>query len=98
MDLYARQGRIVATPGERDRLAAILGEGTGGMPGCRLYLVLTDAEDADAILITEVWDSPDQHAASLQLPAVQAAIARARPLIAGIEGRALGVVSAAGLV
>jgi quinol monooxygenase YgiN len=37
--------------------------------------------------ITEVWDSRDSHAASLQLPAVQAAIAKGRPMIAGFGQR-----------
>ena len=33
--------------------------------------------------MTEVWDSKESHQASLELPAVKAAIDRARPLIAG---------------
>ena len=37
--------------------------------------------------ITEVWDDQASHAASLTLPAVQQAIARARPLIAGFSNR-----------
>ena len=68
-----------------DALIAILLEGTGGMPGCHSYVVARDPADADAIWITEVWDSKASHAASLQLPAVRAAIARARPLIAGFD-------------
>ena len=55
------------------------------MPGCLSYVVARDPADADAIWITEVWDSRDSHRASLQLPQVRAAIARARPLIAGFE-------------
>ena len=35
--------------------------------------------------LCEVWDSRDSHRASLQLPAVRATIARARPMIAGFE-------------
>jgi quinol monooxygenase YgiN len=34
-----------------------------------------------------VWESQAQHKASLQLPAVQAAIAKGRPLIAGFGTR-----------
>ncbi len=37
--------------------------------------------------MTEVWDSRDNHMASLKLPAVQAAIAKARPIIAGFGQR-----------
>lgn len=57
------------------------------MPGCRSYVVATDPTDANAIWITEVWDSEEQHNASLRLPAVQAAITQARPLIEGFGER-----------
>jgi len=78
-------GRMRAAPGQRDALIAILLEGTGAMPGCLSYVVAKDPADADAIWITEVWDSKASHRASLRLPAVRAAIARARPLIAGFD-------------
>ena len=41
------------------------------------------ATDADRIWVTEVWESAEQHAASLQLPETQAAIAAAMPLLTG---------------
>lgn len=78
-------GRMRAQPGQRDALLAILLEGTGEMPGCLSYVVARDPADADAIWITEVWDSRASHDASLQLPAVQDAIRRGRPLIAGFD-------------
>jgi quinol monooxygenase YgiN len=78
-------GRMRALPGQRDALIAILLAGTGGMPGCLSYVVAKDPADADAIWISEVWDSRASHAASLQLPAVQDAIRRGRPLIAGFD-------------
>lgn len=84
-DMHGLIGRMRAVPGQRDALIAILLEGTGGMPGCLSYVVAKDPTDADAIWITEVWDSRASHAASLQLPAVRAAITRARPLIAGFD-------------
>lgn len=43
--------------------------------------------DPDALWITEVWDTQASHVASLVLPAVQRAIAKARPLIAGFSDR-----------
>jgi quinol monooxygenase YgiN len=78
-------GKIKAKPGTRAELVAILSGGTGGMPGCLAYLIAEDAADPDAIWITELWDSKESHAASLQLPAVRDAIAKGRPLIAGFE-------------
>jgi len=82
---YGMIGKMKAQPGKRAELIAILGSGTGEMPGCRAYLIAEDAKDADAIWITEIWDSKASHDASLALPAVKAAIAKGRPLIAGFE-------------
>jgi len=81
--MYGMIGKMIATPGQRDALIALLLEGTGAMPGCLSYIVATDASDENAIWITEAWDSKQSHDDSLKLPAVQQAIAKARPLIAG---------------
>ena len=83
--MYGLIGRMRAQPGQRDALVAVLIEGVAGMPGCLSYVVAEDPADADAIWITEVWDSADSHKASLALPSVREAIARGRPLIAGME-------------
>src|SRR5918993_2615092 len=85
--MYGLIGKMTAAPGSRDALVAILLDGTQAMPGCLSYVVAHDPANADAIWITEVWDGPANHKASLQLPAVQAAIAKARPLIAGFSDR-----------
>ena len=78
-------GKMLAAPGQRDALVALLLEGTAGMPGCLSYVVATDPADENAIWITEVWDSKESHQASLAIPEVRATIAKARPLIAGFE-------------
>jgi quinol monooxygenase YgiN len=57
------------------------------MPGCLSYVVATDPAESDALWVTEVWESAERHRASLTLPAVQAAIAKGRPLIAGFSNR-----------
>jgi quinol monooxygenase YgiN len=85
--MYGLIVKIRAIAGQRDALIAILSEGTGAMPGCLSHILASDPADADVIWITEVWDDRDSHAAALQLPAVQAAIARGRPLIAGFDSR-----------
>lgn len=84
--MYGLIGKIAAVSGGRDELAGIL-SGMGAMPGCLSYIVATDPADEDGLWVTEVWESAEAHAASLQLPAVQAAITRGRPLIAGLESR-----------
>jgi quinol monooxygenase YgiN len=85
--MYGLIGKVNALPGQRDGLAAILLEGTQSMPGCLSYVVAMDPGDVDALWITEVWDNAASHQASLKLPAVQAAIAKGRPLIAGFSNR-----------
>jgi quinol monooxygenase YgiN len=85
--MYGLIGKMTAKPGQRDALEAILLETQGGMPGCFSYIIARDTDNADALWITEVWDSPASHAASLTLPVVQQAIARARPIIAGFGDR-----------
>ena len=85
--MYGLIGRMKVVPGQRDALIAILLKGVSGMPGCLSYVVAQDATDADAIWVTEVWDSQDSHRASLSLPSVQQAVARGKPLIAGFGER-----------
>ena len=85
--MYGLIGRMIAQPGKRGELAAILVPGEGGMPGCLSYVVAEDPANADALWITEVWIDQAAHRASLQLPDVQAAIAKGRPLIAGFDNR-----------
>jgi reactive intermediate/imine deaminase len=80
--MFGLIGKMVATPGNREALAGILLGGTGTMPGCLSYVVAKDPRDSNALWITEVWDSPESHKASLSLPPVREAIAKGRPLIA----------------
>jgi quinol monooxygenase YgiN len=85
--MYGLIGKITTTPGQRDALVALLVEGTAKMPGCLSYVVALDTTDPDGLWVTEVWDNQESHRASLQLPAVQAAIAGGRSLIAGFSNR-----------
>jgi quinol monooxygenase YgiN len=86
--LYGLIGQMSATPGQRGALIGYLLAGTKEMPGNLAYMINKDAADPDAIWIVEVWRDKAAHAASLQLPAVQAAIAKARPILAGFGTRA----------
>lgn len=80
-------GKMRAQPGQRDALAALLLNGTNGMPGCLSYVIANDTIDSDVLWITEVWTDEESHKAALQLPSVQAAIAEGRPMIAGFEAQ-----------
>lgn len=81
--MFMLHGRLAAQPGKRDELLAILAEGDRAepLPGCRLYLVAVDETDADGVWVTEVWESEEAHAASLQLDRVREQIGRAMPLL-----------------
>jgi quinol monooxygenase YgiN len=85
--MYGLIGKMTAAPGKRDELISILLEGVATMPGCLSYIVAKDTSDADAIWITEAWESKASHEASLSLPSVKEAIAKGRPLIAGFSDR-----------
>ena len=83
--MYGLIGKMTAKAGKREVLTEILVNGVAGMPGCLSYVVANDPANEELIWITEVWESKDAHAASLALPSVRDAIARGRPLIAGME-------------
>jgi quinol monooxygenase YgiN len=85
--MYGLISKLNTVPGQRDALAAILVEGTQTMPGCLSYVIASDPADDNALWITEVWDSQESHQASLLLPAVQAAVAKGRTMIAGFGSR-----------
>ncbi len=81
---YGLIGKLTAQPGRGAELAAILRTGCAATPGCKAYRVAVEATDPDVLWVTERLVSRALHAASLQLPAVQAAIAAGRPLIASM--------------
>lgn len=83
--MYGLIGKFISADGKRDELIGYLLEGLRDMPGCLSYIVASDPADAHTIWITEAWSDAESHKASLALPQVQAAIQKARPLIAGME-------------
>ncbi|NPV55066.1 MAG: antibiotic biosynthesis monooxygenase [Anaerolineae bacterium] len=99
--MYAMTGKMMAQAGRRDELATILlraAQMVGGMPGCHMYAVTEDADDADAVWVLEMWDDQATHDASLQDAGVRALIAEAMPLLAGApQGNALRVVGGYGV-
>lgn len=72
-------------PGRGGEFAALLASGADRLRsvGCQLYVVGLSDTDPDLVWVSEVWDSKEHHDASLQLPEVRAAIAKAMPLLTG---------------
>jgi len=85
--MFGLISKIKSTMDQREALIAILVEGTSAMPGCLNYVVARDAAEADALWVTEIWESRERHQASLSLPSVQQAIVKGRPLITGFAVR-----------
>jgi quinol monooxygenase YgiN len=84
-EMYGLIGKMTTVAGKREEVLAFMLDGINNMPGCLSYIVAKDPKDENALWITEVWDSDASHKASLSLPEVKAAIAKARPLIAGFS-------------
>ena len=85
--MYGLISQIEAKPGQGSELASILLAGSKNMPGNAAYLVAIDQTNRDLIWVTEIWDSPEHHKASLALDAVKAAIEKGRPLIQDFRAR-----------
>ncbi len=96
-DFFGLIGHVRVQPGRRAEFAKTLTEGSAGMPGCLSYVVAEDLTDPDGLWVTEVWRDRAAHQASLELPSVQEAVGRGRPLIVEFdafhETRPLGVGS-----
>ena len=82
---YGYFGSMKTKPGLRDEVVAILLGGAEGLraAGCSLYAVGVSDSDPDLILVSEIWQSREHHARSLQLPETKQAIARAMPMLTG---------------
>ncbi len=82
---YGYIGSMRTRSGHRDEVIEILLGGADGLRavGCQVYAVGVSDADADVIWVTEVWDTAEQHDASLRLPETRAAIARAMPMLTG---------------
>jgi quinol monooxygenase YgiN len=85
MKFYGYMGSMKTQPGKRDEVVAILLGGVEGLgqAGCLQYTVAVAPEDEVTIRVSEVWESEEAHAASLELPETKAAIAKAMPMLTG---------------
>jgi quinol monooxygenase YgiN len=88
--MFGMHGYFKAQPGQGQALADILLEAAEALranESCLLYVV-SRGEDDDTIWVTEAWTDREAHEGSLDDLAAKDQIARAMPLIAGIDGRA----------
>jgi len=89
--MYGLIVKLTVVPGRREEMIGILKDSARNMPGCLSYVVAKDSVDENALWVTEVWDSPASHDASLALPAVKSVLTRAKELVSSLERIALTI-------
>ena len=102
MNKYLLHGKLDAREGYGEELTTILlqaSELVSTAQGCISYIVSKDPEDANAVWITEVWASKQNHDDSLKVEGVRELISRAMPLVAGApqKGQELLVTGGTGI-
>lgn len=82
---YGCLASMKTRPGFRGEVVSILLSAVDGLrdAGCALYVVGLSDEDDTTIWVTEVWESKEQHDASLELPGAKEAVSRAMPMLTG---------------
>ena len=83
--MYGLIAKLTTVAGARDEMIAVLRASASNMPGCLHYIIAEDAGNENVLWVTEVWETEASHAASLSLPAVRAAMASAKSLVAQFE-------------
>ncbi|WP_162052018.1 putative quinol monooxygenase [Pontibacter pamirensis] len=102
MNRYGLHGKLMATEGNGEKLSSILlqaSELVSTAKGCHLYMVSKDKSDRNAVWVTEVWDSKEDHDNSLNVEGVRELIAQAMPILSGRPepGQELEIQGGAGL-
>ncbi len=86
MPLHALYTRFTTLPAKGKELIPLLQKAcllVSEARGCRLYIINQDASQEECIWVTELWDTPEDHAISLTLDGCKELIAQALPLLAG---------------
>lgn len=86
MNKYLLHGKLTAKEGQGEKLASILLEASklvSTAQGCVLYVVGRDKNDHNAVWVTEIWDSKEDHDGSLKVEGVRELIAQAIPILDG---------------
>jgi quinol monooxygenase YgiN len=75
MKRFGQHSKVTARPGKRDELVAKfleVGEIQRSNPECELIFVSTTENDANAVYLTEVWSSEENHEQALDSEEVRA--------------------------
>lgn len=99
---YLLHGKLTAKSGHGEELAAILLEASrlvATAKGCKLYVIGKDRDDLNAVYVTEIWDSKEDHDNSLKVEGVRELIMKAMPVLDGppAKGQELEILGGAGV-
>ena len=100
--MYLLQGKLNAKEGKAEDLANILLEASklvSTAKGCKLYVIGKDKVEQNAVYITEIWDTKQDHDDSLKVEGVRALIMKAMPILDGqpAKGQELEILGGAGI-
>jgi len=100
--MYLLHGKFTAKAAHADDLANILLEASklvSTATGCKLYVIGKDPNEVNAVYVTEIWNSKEDHDNSLKAPGVRELILKALPLIDGQpqKGQELEILGGAGI-
>jgi quinol monooxygenase YgiN len=76
--------KFITAEADRDALIELLSTAAASMDsteGSQIYIVNQDMKETGAIWVTEIWDSSEAHAASLQGEGAKELIGKAMPLL-----------------
>ncbi|WP_026897030.1 putative quinol monooxygenase [Daejeonella oryzae] len=102
MKPYLLHGKLQAQTGHALELTSILIEASALLlvaKGCKMYVVSKDSNKPDAVFITEIWDSKEDHDNSLKVEGVRELIMKAMPILNGppSKGQELEVMGGLGI-
>lgn len=102
MKKYLLHGKLKAKEGQGESLSSILLEAAQTLKsakGCDVYAIGKDPSEPDAVWVTEVWHSKEDHDNSLKLESVRAVISKAMPILDGMpqKGQELEILGGLGV-
>lgn len=89
---YLLQGSLTAKDRYQNELADILLQASSLVSkakGCKLYVIGKNTENKNAVYVTEIWDSKEDHDNSLKIKGVRELISKAMPLLDGNPSKGL---------
>jgi len=100
--MYLLHGKMNAKAGKSDELIDILLQASkfvSTTKGCKLYVVGKDEQEKEAVYVTEIWESKEDHDLSLKIPEVRELIMRAMPILDGAptKGQELELLGGVGI-